>query len=50
MRFETRASSSGRELYMQYGKFYMHRCGQSGGQGSVFETTHRTAHTNTYNT
>jgi len=30
---------------MQYGMFYVYRCEQSGGQGSVFETAHQTAHT-----
>jgi hypothetical protein len=31
-------SSSGRQLYMQYGMIYMHQCEQSGEQKSVFET------------
>jgi len=31
-------SSSGRQLYMQYGKFYKHRCELSGGKESVFDT------------
>ena len=29
---------------MQYGMFYIHWCEQSGGQESVFETAHQTAH------
>jgi len=29
----------------QYGMFYMHRCEQSGGQESVFETRTHSAHT-----
>jgi hypothetical protein len=32
-------SSSGRQLYMQYGMFYMHRREQSGGQEGVFDST-----------
>jgi len=31
-------SSSGRQLYMHYDMFYFHRCEQSGGEESVFET------------
>jgi len=38
-------SSSGRQLYMQYGMFYMHRCEQSGGQSRTHSPTHQTAHT-----
>ena len=34
-------SSSGRQLYMQYGMFDMHRCEQSGGKESVFETFYK---------
>ena len=31
-------SSSGRQLYIQYGTFYIHWCEQSGGQDNVYET------------
>jgi len=32
-------SSPGRQLHVEYGVFYMHRCEQSGGQDSVFKNT-----------
>ena len=39
-------SSSGREPYMQYGTFYMHRCEQSGvPDPKTLTETYRTAHT-----
>jgi len=51
--FKPHGSFSGRQLYVQYGMFYMHLFEQCGGQESVFETAHQTAHTDackTYHT
>ena len=42
-------SSSGRQLYMQYGMFYMHRCELSGGS-QTHSPTHQTPHTDSSKT